>query len=73
MLYKRNVGNGERWARGLSGGLMIACGILGSLPDLVGPSLIGAGLFVIVTGMFGFCPACAALGRRAVEETRRAS
>lgn len=72
MLYKKNVGPAERVARALGGGLMIACGLFASLPGWTGPGLISAGALTIVTGMFGFCPACAAIGRRPVEERLRA-
>jgi hypothetical protein len=74
MLYRKNVGSAERMARGVGGGLMIACGLLTPmLPQLYARGLIITGLFTIVTGMFGFCPACAAIGRRPVEEPPRAS
>ena len=29
--------------------------------------LAGAGLFTVLTGVFGFCPACAMVGRKPVE------
>jgi len=74
MLYKKNVGKLERTARALAGGAMIACGLFGPmLPQALGRGLIVAGFFTIVTGMVGFCPACAAIGRKPVEEPNRAS
>src|SRR6266851_776743 len=47
MWYRKNVGGWERAARLIGGGLM----------------LIGAGVVTLVTGVFGYCPACAIAGR----------
>ena len=73
MLYKKNVGALERMARAVAGGLMIACGLFGPMiPQTLGGGLIAAGVLTVLTGMFGFCPACAAIGRKPVEEPRGA-
>ncbi len=64
MFYRKNVGPKERWARGVSGALMAGCGlfVLGLTP--LGLMAAGAGAVTVVTGVFGFCPACAMLGRK---------
>jgi hypothetical protein len=72
MLYKKNVGALERLGRGLLGGAMAASPLLLDLPPLAGRGLIVGGLFTIVTGMIGYCPACAAIGRRPLPESEHA-
>lgn len=66
MLYRKNLSKLERAVRGLGGGAMIAAGALpwGSQPGWI---LIASGVVMIATGWIGFCPACAMVGRRAVE------
>jgi len=63
MFYRKNVGITERWLRILAGCLIAACGLV-----LFGTSALGlvvavSGAFTSATGVFGFCPACAAVGR----------
>jgi len=62
MLYVKNVGKGERVARVLAGLAMAAAGawLFGRNGAWVGGAL---GLGTALTGLFGFCPACAAIGR----------
>jgi hypothetical protein len=67
MFYRKNVGNKERVARAVGGGLMIACGLTGLAGTPIGWTLVASGIVTIVTGLFGFCPACAMAGRKAVE------
>ena len=62
MLYRKNIYAWEQWLRVLVGVLMVA----GSLWFLGWPwnllvAVSGAGL--AVTGVFGWCPACAMVGR----------
>jgi len=65
MFYRKNVGSKERLARLVAGALMGACGLffLGATP--LGWLVFGAGVMSVVTGLFGFCPACALAGRKA--------
>ena len=64
MFYRKNVGTKERVARTVTGVLMGVCGLffLGSTP--LGWLVVGSGVMTVVTGLFGFCPACAMLGRK---------
>ncbi|WP_431096192.1 YgaP family membrane protein [Polaromonas aquatica] len=64
MFYRKNVGPKERWVRGVSGALMAACGlvVLGVTP--LGLLAAGAGVVTVLTGLFGFCPGCAMVGRK---------
>ncbi|MEO7886424.1 MAG: DUF2892 domain-containing protein [Polaromonas sp.] len=64
MFYRKNMGPKERWACGVSGGLMVACGliVLGLTP--LGLLAACAGVVTVLTGSFGFCPACAMVGRK---------
>lgn len=67
MFYRKNVGPWERATRAVGGGLMVACALflLGTTP--LGLLAAGAGVMMAVTGLFGFCPACAMVGRKPVE------
>ena len=69
MFYRKNMGPKERVARLVVGGSMIAyafvvAGIAAAWPIAAG------GAMVILTGTFGFCPACAVVGRRQAEPPR---
>jgi hypothetical protein len=69
MFYRKNMGPKERVARLVIGGSMIGyalvvAGIAAGWPMAAG------GAMVIMTGMFGFCPACAMVGRRHEEPPR---
>ena len=70
MFYRKNVGAKERWSRLLAGALMAACALtlLGATP--LGLLLAGAGAFTALTGLVGFCPACAMVGRKPVDGPR---
>lgn len=64
MFYRKNVGPKERWARGVSGALMAVCGLL--VLGVTPPGLLAAcaGVVTALTGLLGFCPACAMVGRK---------
>jgi hypothetical protein len=68
MFYRKNMGPKERWVRGVLGGGMVvgAFALLGPTPLAL--LLAGAGMMAVVTGMVGFCPACAMVGRASVED-----
>ena len=70
MFYRKNVGSKERWARLLGGALIIACTLtqLGATP--LGLILAASGAFTVLTGLFGYCPTCAVVGRRTLERER---
>jgi len=70
MLYRKNVGTKEAWARALAGALLAGYGLVqyGLAPP--GLVLAASGAFTALTGVFGFCPACALVGRKPVEGGR---
>jgi hypothetical protein len=67
MFYAKNVGLKERIVRTAGGAIMILCGVVGLQLSPLGLLLAGAGAVTIVTGLVGFCPACAMVGRKPVE------
>jgi hypothetical protein len=67
MFYARNVGSKERIVRTVGGVIMILCGAVALRLSPLGLLLGGAGVVTIVTGLVGFCPACAMVGRKPVE------
>jgi hypothetical protein len=64
MLYRKNVGSEEGWGRVLLGALIVAGSLtqLGTTP--LGLALVASGVFTALTGLFGYCPACAMVGRK---------
>ena len=64
MLYRKNVGSKESWIRVLGGASIAACSLaqIGATP--LGLVLATSGVFTVLTGLFGFCPACALAGRK---------
>lgn len=70
MWYRKNVGAKEGVIRLLAGGLGAACALLllGMTPLGLGLAAGGAGL--ALTGVFGYCPACAMVGRTPLMDRR---
>lgn len=70
MLYRKNVGSKEGWGRVLAGGLIVACSLtlVGTTP--LGLALVASGVFTALTGLFGYCPACAMVGRKPLDGPR---
>jgi Protein of unknown function (DUF2892) len=66
-MFNRNVGNKERIVRVIGGGLMILCGLFGLDATPLGLAIAGAGVVSLVTGMLRYCPACALVGRKPIE------
>jgi hypothetical protein len=66
MFYKKNVAAIERILRLIVGCCLILCGMLAFKGMPLGWVLAGSGVLTMVTGVIGFCPACAMAGRRAV-------
>jgi hypothetical protein len=64
MFYRKNIQGWEQVARVVGGIVMIAGGLLGLPGDLLGYGIAAAGLFTCATGLVGFCPACAMIGRK---------
>ena len=70
MFYRKNVGPLERAARLLGGALIVACALtLAGLTPL-GLVLAASGVMAALTGLIGFCPACAMAGRKPLEGPR---
>jgi hypothetical protein len=71
MLYRKNMGSRERWVRVVGGGLIAACSVTQiGLAPLGVVVLATTGLLTALTGLVGFCPACAMAGRKAREGPR---
>lgn len=70
MLYRKNMGTKERAARLLGGALIVGCALtqVGFTP--LGLVLAASGVVAALTAVFGFCPACAMVGRRPIEDQR---
>ena len=66
MFYRKNVGPTERALRFIAGVSMVigALALLGTTP--LGLLVAGTGVVSVATGLVGFCPACAMVGRRPV-------
>ena len=67
MWYRKNVGSKEGLARVLGGALIVACSLtqIGTTP--LGLVLAASGVLTALTGVFGFCPACAIAGREPLD------
>jgi hypothetical protein len=64
MLYRKNVRGWEQITRLLAGAAMVACGMIGLTGNPVGYLVAGVGVATMLTGLFGYCPACAMAGRK---------
>lgn len=64
MCYRKNMDSKESVARVLMGALIVACSLaqIGATP--LGLVLAASGVVTALTGLFGFCPACAMAGRK---------
>ena len=67
MLYRKNIYAWEQWSRITLGVAMIAFAFFGPVTGWISWLVILAGVSAVVTGIFGWCPACAMVGRRPVE------
>ena len=66
MLYRKNLYSWEQIARvavGLAVAIYAGVDFPGGL-GLAAYAVIGTGLFLAATGVVGWCPACATVGRR---------
>jgi hypothetical protein len=64
MLYRKNLGSGEGWLRGVVGAGAAAAALMQVGMTPLGLGLAASGAFLALTGVFGFCPACAMVGRK---------
>ena len=72
MFYTKNLPAWERAARVVGGIVMALCGVTapGLAGTTVGLVVAAAGGMTLLTGFFGFCPACAMVGRRLRTQAR---
>lgn len=63
MLYKKNVGMVERVVRVVTGCALMVGGYIAFGPTALAWLAAAAGIVTIATGIVGFCPACAMVGR----------
>ena len=68
MFYRKNVRTTERAFRVITGCALIACGWTIFGPSAPGWVSMASGMLISMTGIAGFCPACAVAGRQAVTE-----
>ena len=66
MFYRKNVFAWEQLLRIIAGLAMIGGGLL-YLAGWPGYALAMSGAALAVTGIFGYCPACAMVGRKPVD------
>lgn len=64
MIYRKNVNTKEAIARLVGGALMVCCGYLGFGASPLGLLFMGVGVVTLLTGVVGYCPACALAGRK---------
>ena len=64
MLQRKNMRSKESWARVLGGALIAACSLAQIGATSLGLVLAASGMFTVLTGLVGFCPACAMAGRK---------
>lgn len=63
MFYVKNVPIWERLLRGAAGAALVIFALLG-LQGTTAWLAIAAAAGLVLSGIFGFCPACAMVGRR---------
>jgi amino acid transporter len=64
MLYRKNLQSWEQIIRLIAGVAMAVAALRACPGTLLGYGLAAAGVMLALTGIFGFCPACAMVGRR---------
>ena len=71
-VYRKNIRQWEQWSRVVAGVAMVVTAV--AVPAMVGRVvLVGGGLAMVVTGLFGWCPACAMFGRTIERDRDRAA
>ena len=70
MFYVKNVPGWERLVRVLSGSLVVALAIV-FLKGLAAVIVSVAAIGIVVSGLVGFCPACALVGRKLAKQQAR--
>ena len=67
MLYRKNLFAWEQILRIIAGAAMVGGGLI-YLPGWPGYAVAASGIALAVTGVFGWCPACAMIGRKPVQK-----
>lgn len=62
--FRRNLGLVQRVIRVGAGGLVVAGGVLMFRGQAIGYALAALGAMGLLTGLMGYCPACAMIGGR---------
>ena len=66
-VYRKNIRQWEQWGRVAVGVVMIVAAF--AISSTVGTVvLLASGATMVVTGLYGWCPACALVGRKLAEE-----
>jgi hypothetical protein len=68
VLYRKNIRQWEQWSRVVIGLGVAGFGLLANWGTIPGYALAATGVILAVTGIFGWCPACAMVGRRLREK-----
>jgi len=68
MFYRKNLLAWEQMLRVLAGFAMIGGGLI-YLTGWPAYLVAAGGAFLAVTGIFGYCPACAMVGRKPIDRT----
>ena len=65
--FKRNVGTMQRVIRIVAGALLIGGGVLSFNGQAAGYALAAMGAMGLLTGLMGYCPACAMVGGKSAQ------
>ncbi len=68
MFYRKNVFAWEQVVRIVAGIAMIGFGLFSLPGNWVGYAIAILGLYNLATGIVGYCPACAVLGRKPISK-----
>lgn len=64
MFYRKNLYSWEQGLRLIIGIGMIAGGLFSNLDPIPKGAIVATGGIAGITGVFGFCPACALVGKK---------
>lgn len=64
MVYLKNVRTWESVVRGVAGAGMVGVGLRGLPSGALGWGVAATGAVFVLTGVFGWCPMCAMVGRK---------
>lgn len=64
MIYRKNIYRWEQWARVGLGVTAVIGGLYFVPVSVFGYAALGVGVVMVTTGLLGWCPACALVGRR---------